>query len=162
MESIHVILPDGKSVEVQPGTRIDEIAPSNVTNGHIIAAKVDGRLVDLSRRLESDCSLAWVSIDSPAGLDVLRHSTAHLMAQAVQSLFPGTQVTIGPTIEDGFYYDFKRAAPFTPEELASIEARMRELAEQNLKITREEMPRNVGIELFRGLGEHYKVAILGE
>src|SRR5215510_15073562 len=160
MESIHVILPDGKSVEVQPGTRIDEIAPSNVTNGHIIAAKVDGRLVDLSRRLESDCSLAWVSIDSPAGLDVLRHSTAHLMAQAVQSLFPGTQVTIGPTIEDGFYYDFKRDRPFTPEEIEKIEARMEEIAKSNLKVTREELLKSQAIELFRGMGEDYKVAII--
>ena len=102
MESIHVTLPDGKSVEVNRGACIDEIVPSNA-NGNIIAAKVDGCFVYLSRRLENDCSLAWVSVDSPEGLDVLRHSTAHLMAQAVQSLFPGTQVTIGPTIEDGFY-----------------------------------------------------------
>ena len=103
MDSIHVTLPDGKSVEVERGTRIDELAPGSAANGNIIAAKIDGRPTDLSRRLDSDCSLAWVAIDSPDGLDVLRHSTAHLMAQAVQSLFPGTQVTIGPTIEDGFY-----------------------------------------------------------
>src|SRR5678815_3738321 len=137
MDSIHVTLPDGKSVEVQRGTRIDEIAPSIATNGNIVAAKIDGRPVDLSRRLDSDCSLAWVSIDSPDGLDVLRHSTAHLMAQAVQSLFPGTQVTIGPTIEDGFYYDFKRDAPFSPEELQSIEKKMQELVKANLPIVRE-------------------------
>ena len=160
MDSIHVILPDGKSVEVQRGTRIDEIAPSIATNGNIIAAKIDGRPVDLSRRLDSDCSLAWVSIDSPDGLDVLRHSTAHLMAQAVQSLFPGTQVTIGPTIEDGFYYDFKRDRGFTPEEIEKIEARMEEIAKSNLKVTREEMPRSQAIELFRGMGEDYKVAII--
>jgi threonyl-tRNA synthetase len=160
MDSIHVTLPDGKSVEVQHGTRIDEIAPSIATNGNIIAAKIDGRPVDLSRRLDNDCSLAWVSIDSPDGLDVLRHSTAHLMAQAVQSLFPGTQVTIGPTIEDGFYYDFKRDGGFTPEEIAKIEARMEEIAKSNLKVTREEMPRSQAIELFRGMGEDYKVAII--
>src|SRR5215510_15800338 len=140
MESIHVTLPDGKSVEVQPGTRIDEIAPSNVTNSHIIAAKVDGRIVDLSRRLESDCSLAWVSIDSPAGLDVLRHSTAHLMAQAVQSLYPGTQVTIGPTIEDGFFYDFAPPTPFTVDDLPAIEQKMRELVKADLTIERIEVP----------------------
>jgi threonyl-tRNA synthetase len=98
MKSIHVTLPDGKSVEIDHGTRIDEIARSNGINGNIIAAKVDGRAVDLSRQLENDCSLTWVSVDNPDGLDVLRHSTAHLMAQAVQSLFPGTQVTIGPTV----------------------------------------------------------------
>ena len=142
------------------GTRIDEIAPAIATNGNIIAAKMDGCPVDLSRRLDSDCSLTWVSIDSPDGLDVLRHSTAHLMAQAVQSLFPGTQVTIGPTIEDGFYYDFKRDRAFTPEEIEKIEARMEEIAKANLKVTREEMPRSQAIELFRAMGEDYKVAII--
>ena len=160
MDSIHVTLPDGKSVEVHRGTRIDEIAPAIATNGNIIAAKMDGCPVDLSRRLDSDCSLTWVSIDSPDGLDVLRHSTAHLMAQAVQSLFPGTQVTIGPTIEDGFYYDFKRDRAFTPEEIEKIEARMEEIAKANLKVTREEMPRSQAIELFRAMGEDYKVAII--
>ncbi len=160
MDSIHVTLPDGKSVEIPRGTRIDEIAPAIATNGNIIAAKMDGCPVDLSRRLDSDCSLTWVSIDSPDGLDVLRHSTAHLMAQAVQSLFPGTQVTIGPTIEDGFYYDFKRDRAFTPEEIEKIEARMEEIAKANLKVTREEMPRSQAIELFRAMGEDYKVAII--
>ena len=160
MDSIHVTLPDGKSVEIPRGTRIDEIAPAIATNGNIIAAKMDGCPVDLSRRLDSDCSLTWVSIDSHDGLDVLRHSTAHLMAQAVQSLFPGTQVTIGPTIEDGFYYDFKRDRAFTPEEIEKIEARMEEIAKSNLKVTREEMPRSQAIELFRAMGEDYKVAII--
>ncbi|HVH89839.1 MAG TPA: threonine--tRNA ligase, partial [Candidatus Acidoferrum sp.] len=96
----------------------------------------------------------------PDGLDVLRHSTAHLMAQAVQSLFPGTQVTIGPTIEDGFYYDFKRDRAFTPEEIEKIEARMEEIAKSDLKVSREEMPKSQAIELFRGMGEDYKVAII--
>lgn len=99
-------------------------------------------------------------MNSPEGVDILRHSTAHLMAQAVQSLFPGTQVTIGPTIEDGFYYDFKREKSFAPEEIEKIEARMRELATLDLKVTREEMPREKAIELFRRLGEEYKVEIL--
>jgi threonyl-tRNA synthetase len=160
MKSIHVTLPDGKSVEIDHGTRIDEIARSNGINGNIIAAKVDGRAVDLSRQLENDCSLTWVSVDNPDGLDVLRHSTAHLMAQAVQSLFPGTQVTIGPTIEHGFYYDFKRDRAFTPEEIEKIESRMEEIAKSNLKVTREEMPKGQAIELFRRMGEDYKVAIL--
>jgi threonyl-tRNA synthetase len=162
MESIRVTLPDGKSVEVRRGARIDEIVASIAANGNVIAAKVDGRPVDLSLRLENDCSLAWVYVESPEGLDVLRHSTAHLMAQAVQSLFPGTQVTIGPTIDDGFYYDFKRDQAFTPEELEKIEARMEEIARSNLKVTREEMPRSRAIELFRSMGEEYKVAILEE
>jgi predicted permease len=147
-------------VEVGRGTRIDEIAAAAGMNGNVIAAMIDGRPVDLSRPLENDCSLAWVSADSPEGLDVLRHSTAHLMAQAVQSLFPGTQVTIGPTIEDGFYYDFKRDRAFTPEEIAQIETRMEDLAKANLTVTRQEMPKAQAIELFRGMGEDYKVAIL--
>src|ERR671919_2905052 len=162
MDSIHVTLSDGKSVEVRRGTRIEELGSSVGIDGNIIAAKVDGRPMDLSRLIENDCSLAWVSIESPEGLEVLRHSTAHLMAQAVQSLFPGTQVTIGPTIEDGFYYDFKRDRAFTPEELEKIEARMEEIAKANLKITREEMPKSQAIELFRAMGEDYKVAIIEE
>jgi threonyl-tRNA synthetase len=162
MENIHVRLPDGQTVEVRRGTRIDEIGSGHRTDGDIIAAKVDGRPVDLNRPVEQDCSLEWISIDSPDGLDVLRHSTAHLMAQAVQSLFPGTQVTIGPTIEDGFYYDFKRDRAFTAEELETIEARMAEIAKSNLKVSREEMPKSQAIELFRRMGEDYKVAILEE
>ncbi|HEU4341318.1 MAG TPA: threonine--tRNA ligase [Candidatus Binatia bacterium] len=162
MDSIHVRLPGGKSVAVCRDTRIDEIASRVGVNGDIIAAKIDGQPVDLSRRLGDDCSVEWITIDSPEGLDVLRHSTAHLMAQAVQSLFPGTQVTIGPTIEDGFYYDFKRAESFTAEELEKIESRMEEIAKSNLKVTREEMPKEQAVEMFRRMGEDYKVAILKE
>jgi threonyl-tRNA synthetase len=101
-----------------------------------------------------------VRAESTDGLDVLRHSTAHLMAQAVQELFPGTQVTIGPTIENGFYYDFKRDRAFSPEELEQIEKRMQELAKADLKIVREELPRSEAIELFRKMGEDYKVEII--
>src|SRR5712692_6187871 len=160
MENIRVTLSDGRPVEVRRGTRVAELVSSLGLNGNIIAAKVDGSAVDLNRELSKDCSLDWIALDSPEGPDILRHSTAHLMAQAVQSLFPGTQVTIGPTIEDGFYYDFKREASFTPEELEKIEARMRELSGSNLKVTREEMPRQKAIQLFRKMGEEYKVAIL--
>src|SRR5918995_1552170 len=160
MENIHVRMPGGQTVEVSRGTRIDEVAPGERVNGNIIAAKIDGCPVDLNRPLERDCSLEWISMESPEGLDVLRHSTAHLMAQAVQSLFPGTQVTIGPTIEDGFYYDFKRETSFTPEEIAKIEQRMEELARANLKVTREEMPKGEAIEMFRRMGEDYKVSII--
>jgi threonyl-tRNA synthetase len=160
MDSIRVTLTDGKSVEVHRGTPIEEIASALGCKGDIIAATVDGCPVDLSRALENDCSLGWISIDSPEGLEVLRHSTAHLMAQAVQSLFPGTQVTIGPTIADGFYYDFKRDRAFTPEELEKIEARMAEIAGSNLRVTREELAKSEAIELFRGMGEDYKVAII--
>ena len=160
MESIHVTLPDGKSVDVRPGTKIEEIAGSAGVRKTAIAAKVDGRPVDLASALDKDCALEFVLPDSRDGLDVLRHSTAHLMAQAVQSLFPGTQVTIGPTIEDGFYYDFKSGHVFSPEDLALIEKRMQELAKADLKVVREELPRNEAIELFRKMGENYKVEIV--
>src|SRR5918993_788714 len=160
MDSVRVTLNDGKSVEIRRGSRIYDLASMLSVDGRIIAAKVNGSPVDLSRILDEDCSLEWVPIDSADGLDVLRHSTAHLMAQAVQSLFPGTQVTIGPTIQDGFYYDFKRETPFTPEEIAKIEQRMDELARANLKVTREEMPKAQAIEMFRRMGEDYKVSII--
>ncbi len=160
MDSIHVRLPDGKSVEVRRGAMIGDLISTVGADGDIIAAKIDGRADDLSRKLEADCAIDWVRSDSADGLDVLRHSTAHLMAQAVQSLFPETQVTIGPTIEDGFYYDFKRDQPFTSEEIDKIERRMEELAKANLRITREEIPKQQAIELFRNRGETYKVAII--
>ena len=160
MTGIHVTLPDGKSVDVRSGTRIEELASRAGVRRGIVAAKVNGRLVDLSRVLDQDATLQWVSPESPEGLDTLRHSTAHLMAQAVQNLFPGTQVTIGPTIENGFYYDFKRSEPFSPEELERIEKRMEELVKADLKIVREELPRGEAIDLFRSMGEHYKVEII--
>lgn len=162
MEKIQITLPQGKIIEVTSGQKIQELASSQGVNSHVIAAKMDGAPVDLDRALSRDCSLDWISMNSPEGVDILRHSTAHLMAQAVQSLFPGTQVTIGPTIENGFYYDFRREKSFAPEEIEKIEARMRELATLDLKVTREEMPREKAIELFRRLGEEYKVEILRE
>ncbi len=160
MGSIHVRLPDGKSVDVRPGIRIEEIAASAGVRKTALAAKVDGRAVDLTTELKRDCALEFILPESHDGLDVLRHSTAHLMAQAVQSLFPGTQVTIGPTIEDGFYYDFKSDRTFSPEDLELIEKRMHYLAKADLRIVREEMPRSEAIELFRKMGENYKVEII--
>ena len=160
MAGIHVTLPDGKTVDVPSGTLIEELASRAGVKRGIVAAKVDGCVVDLSRALDRDATLAWVSPESPEGLDTLRHSTAHLMAQAVQTLFADTQVTIGPTIENGFYYDFKRSEPFSPEELERVEKRMEELVKADLKIVREELPRGEAIELFRRMGEHYKVEII--
>lgn len=160
MDSIHVTFPDGKSVDVRPGTKLEEIAASAGVRKTAIAAKVNGRAVDLAATLERDAAVEFILPDSRDGLDVLRHSTAHLMAQAVQSLFPGTQVTIGPTIEDGFYYDFKSDRTFSPEDLELIEKRMQELAKADLKVVREELPRDQAIELFRKMGEAYKVEII--
>jgi len=162
MEKVQVKLPQGKIIEVTSGQKIQEVASSQGVNSNVIAAKIDGVAVDLDRALSRDCALDWISLNSPEGLDILRHSTAHLMAQAVQDLFPGTQVTIGPTIEDGFYYDFKRDRSFTPEEIEKIEACMRGLAALNLKVTREEIARESAMELFRRMGEEYKVEILGD
>jgi threonyl-tRNA synthetase len=160
MADIHVTLPDGKAVDLPSGTRIEELASRAGVKRGIVAAKVNGCVVDLDRALDRDATLEWVWPESPEGLDSIRHSTAHLMAQAVQNLFPGTQVTIGPTIENGFYYDFKRSEPFSPEELERVEKRMEELVKADLKIVREELPRGEAIELFRSMGEHYKVEII--
>ena len=129
-----------------------------------VAARVEtdgaARVIDLSRSLDADCRLSPVDPESPDGLEVLRHSCAHLMAQAVQRLFPGTEITIGPVIEHGFYYDFRRPQGFTPDDLARIEEGMRAIVRENLPVSREEMPRDRAIELFAGMGEHYKVEIV--
>ncbi|MGH7906760.1 MAG: threonine--tRNA ligase, partial [Candidatus Binataceae bacterium] len=125
-----------------------------------VAARVNGRAVDLSRALEADAEIQPITADSPEGLEIIRHSTAHLMAQAVQSLHPGVQVTIGPVIEDGFFYDFAAAPPLTIQDLPAIEKKMHELARANLAVERLEEPRAEAIRRFREMGENYKVEIL--
>src|SRR5271155_3548776 len=152
---------DGQSRSVPRGTTVAEVLTGGARGREVIAARLNGKLVDLSRPIEDDATIEPVKADSPEGLDVLRHSTAHLMAQAVQTLYPGTQVTIGPTIEDGFFYDFAPPAPFPVEDLPKIEARMRELAKANLKVERIEVARAEAIERFAAMGELYKVEILG-
>src|SRR5713226_3221176 len=151
MSSEVVVKLNGASHSVAHGTRIWDVLKS-VDGGKFIAAKLNGKLVDLSREITEGGVLEPIAADSADGIEVLRHSTAHLMAQAVQSLFPGTQVTIGPTIEDGFYYDFAPAKPFTVDDLPKIEAKMRELAKADLKVERSEMPRAEAIKLFEGMG----------
>ncbi len=125
-----------------------------------LAAKVDGTLVDTSRIIDHDATLAIVTDKDAEGLEVIRHSTAHLLAYAVKELFPEAQVTIGPVIEDGFFYDFSYRRPFTPEDLAAIEKRMAELAKQDERIERTEMPRDDAVKFFEGMGEHYKAEII--
>jgi threonyl-tRNA synthetase len=125
-----------------------------------VAARVDGKLIDLSTPVALDAAVEPVFPESADGLAVIRHSTAHLMAQAVQELFPGTQVTIGPVIEDGFYYDFVRPEPFAPEDLVRIEKKMKEIVSRNLTVTRHEMPKADAMRLFASMGETYKVEIL--
>jgi threonyl-tRNA synthetase len=125
-----------------------------------LAGKVDGKVVDTSYVIDHDAALAIVTDRDPEGLDVIRHSTAHLLAYAVKELFPDAQVTIGPVIEDGFYYDFSYKRPFTPEDLAAIEARMAELAKKDEPVVRSEMPRDDAVKYFEAMGEHYKAEII--
>ncbi|HQR12304.1 MAG TPA: threonine--tRNA ligase [Casimicrobiaceae bacterium] len=125
-----------------------------------LAGKVDGKVVDTSFVIDHDASLAIVTDKDPEGLEVIRHSTAHLLAYAVKELFPDAQVTIGPVIEDGFYYDFAYKRPFTPEDLAAIEARMAELAKKDEPVVRSEMPRDDAVRYFESMGEHYKAEII--
>jgi threonyl-tRNA synthetase len=125
-----------------------------------LAAKVDGKLVDTSHIIAADAKVALVTDKDPEGLEVIRHSTAHLLAYAVKELFPDAQVTIGPVIEDGFFYDFSYKRPFTPEDLAAIEKRMAELAKKDEKVERSEMPRDDAVQFFEAMGEHYKAEII--
>ena len=158
----NIKLPDG-SVKAYPGpVTVAEVAQS-IGAGlarAALAGKVDGRLVDTSFRIEGDCALAIVTDRDPEGLEIIRHSTAHLLAQAVKELHPEAQVTIGPVIENGFYYDFAYKRPFTPEDLVAIEQRMAEIAKKDLPVKRREMPRDAAVTLFRGLGEVYKAQII--
>jgi threonyl-tRNA synthetase len=126
-----------------------------------LAGRVDGKLVDTSYTIDRDASLAIVTEKDPDGIEVLRHSTAHLLAYAVKELFPDAQVTIGPVIEDGFYYDFSYKRPFTPEDLAAIEQKMAELAKKDEPVVRKMMPRDDAVQYFESLGEHYKAEIIG-
>ncbi|HEX7272882.1 MAG TPA: TGS domain-containing protein, partial [Casimicrobiaceae bacterium] len=125
-----------------------------------LAGKVDGKLVDTSYTVDRDAEVAIVTDKSPEGLNVLRHSTAHLLAYAVKELFPEAQVTIGPVIEDGFYYDFSYKRPFTPEDLAAIEQKMAELAKLDEPVLRKLMARDDAMKYFESIGEHYKAEII--
>ena len=157
-----VTLPDGSERRFDHPVTVEDVA-ANIGAGlrkAALAGRIDGKLVDTSYLIERDASLAIVTEKDPAGLEVIRHSTAHLLAQAVKQLFPEAQVTIGPVIEDGFYYDFAYERPFTPEDLAAIETRMSELAKADQKVARRLMPRDEAVAYFKGLGEHYKAEII--
>lgn len=159
---VAVTLPDGSRREFPGAVTVAEIAAS-IGAGlakAALAGCVDGKLVDLSTRVEQDASVAIVTGRDPEGLEIIRHSTAHLMAQAVKELFPEAQVTIGPAIENGFYYDFSYSRPFTPEDLKTIEERMDELVKKNIPIHREVMTREEAISFFKGLGESYKAELV--
>jgi len=159
----NIRLPDGSQKSFPGPVTAAEVA-SSIGAGlarAALAAKVNGKLVDLSHRIESDADLEIVTPKSAEGVDILRHSTSHLMAQAVQELFPGAQVTIGPVIENGFYYDFSYKRPFTPEDLAAIEKKMAEIVKQDLPVARKEMSRDEAVRYFSGIGEKYKAEIIG-
>src|SRR5258708_9879695 len=159
---VAITLPDGSVRQFERPVTVGEGAAS-IRPGLAKAAlggKVNGKLVDVSHTIGRDASLAIVTDKDAEGLDLIRHSTAHLLAYAVKELFPDAQVTIGPVIENGFYYDFSYKRPFTPEDLAAIEKRMAELAKKDLPVAREEWKRDDAVKFFESIGEKYKAEII--
>jgi threonyl-tRNA synthetase len=158
-----ITLPDGSSRTFDAPVTVDQVAASIGAGLRkaALAGRVDGRVVDTSFLIESDAKLAIVTDKDAEGLDVIRHSTAHLLAQAVKQLYPDAQVTIGPVIDDGFFYDFAYSRPFTPEDLAAIEKRMAEIVKADLPVQRRELPRDAAVQHFLSMGEKYKAEIIG-
>ena len=155
-------LPDGAVKEFAAPVTVADVAAA-IGPGlakAALAGRVDGKLVDTSHEIRDDADVAIVTDRDADGLELLRHSTAHLLAYAVKELFPDAQVTIGPVIEDGFYYDFAYKRPFTPEDLAAIEAKMAELAKKDEPVARRTMPRDDAVAYFKSIGEHYKAEII--
>ena len=159
---LNITLPDGSRRQFEAPVSVYDVAASIGTGlaKAALAGKVDGKLVDTSFVIERDADLSIVTGKDAEGIDIIRHSTAHLMAYAVKELFPEAQVTIGPTIEEGFYYDFAYKRPFTPEDLAAIEAKMAELVKQDIPVERYELPRDEAVAYFKGIGEAYKAEII--
>lgn len=160
---VQITLPDGSLREFPGPVTVAEVAAS-IGAGLAKAAlggKVNGQLVDTSFSMTANAQLAIVTVKDPEGLELIRHSTAHLLAYAVKALFPEAQVTIGPVIENGFYYDFSFSRPFTPEDLVTIEKRMTELAAKDEPVMRRELPRDEAVAHFKAIGEHYKAEIIG-
>ncbi|MGH8121938.1 MAG: TGS domain-containing protein, partial [Rudaea sp.] len=161
---INITLPDGSQRQFENPVSVQDVAAS-IGPGlakAALAGKVDGKLVDTGFRIDHDANVAIVTEKSPEALDILRHSTAHLLAQATQRLFPDTQVTIGPVIENGFYYDFARKTPFTPDDLARIEDEMKKIVAEALPVERRVMAKDDAIAFFKNKGEIYKAQIIDE
>ncbi|MDO8905938.1 threonine--tRNA ligase [Hydrogenophaga sp.] len=159
---LHITLPDGSQREFPGPVTVAEVAAS-IGSGlakAALAGKIDGKVVDTSFLIAQDSPLSIVTAKDPDGLEVIRHSTAHLLAYAVKELFPDAQVTIGPVIEHGFFYDFSYKRPFTPEDLVAIEKRMTELANMDEPVVRRVLPRDEAVAHFKGMGEHYKAEII--
>jgi threonyl-tRNA synthetase len=161
---IKVTLDHGPTITLEPGATVAQAFQALDVGGdrQVVAARINGEMVDLSRPLTQDCTLVPISLDSPEGLEIIRHSTAHLMAEAVRDMFPGVKVAIGPAIEGGFYYDFDVPEPFTPEDLTKIEAHMSELTALDQPFRRDEVNREQALGYFRGQNEPYKVELLEE
>ena len=159
---ITIRLPDGSERTYPAPLTVAEVAAS-IGAGlarAALAGKIDGRVVDTSTEIKTDASVAIITERDPEGVEILRHSTAHLLAHAVKELFPAVQVTIGPVIDNGFYYDFSYERPFTPDDLVTIEKRMTEIARRDLPVHRELMPRDEAVAYFKGIGEAYKAEII--
>jgi threonyl-tRNA synthetase len=161
---IKVKLDRGPATTLQEGVTVAQAfqALDADTDRHVVAARADDELLDLAGALTHDCTLAPVSVDSPEGLEIMRHSASHIMAEAVRDLFPGVKVAIGPAIESGFYYDFEVPQPFAPEDLSRIEARMAEIVGQDLPFERQQVLKDEAVRLFGKAGESYKLELLGE
>src|SRR3954468_8967448 len=155
-------LPDGSTKSFPAPLTVAELAQS-IGAGlarAALAGRVDGKLVDTSTLIDADAEVSIVTERDPEGVEILRHSTAHLLAHAVKELFPDAQVTIGPVIENGFYYDFAYKRPFTPEDLAAIEKRMAEIAKRDTPVQRKEMKRDEAVAFFNSIREKYKAEII--
>lgn len=161
---IKVTLPDGAVREYDDGASPHDVAVSisNSLAKRVLAAKVDGEMYDLMRPLEGDVELALITAKDPEGLELIRHDAAHILAQAVQALYPGTQVTIGPVIENGFYYDFAREEPFSSEDFEKIEKKMAEIVDADYPIVREVWDKEQAIATFKSIGEDYKAQIIDD
>lgn len=161
---LSITLPDGSVRQYEGPLSVGDIAASIGTGlaKAALAGKVDDKLVDLSYVVETDAKVAIITAKDPEALELIRHSTSHLMAQAVKQLYPTAEVTIGPAIENGFYYDFKFERAFTPEDLEKIETRMKELVKQDIALERYTLPRDEAIAYFKSIGEHYKSEIISE
>ena len=161
-EQVTVTLPDGKALTFAKGVTGSDIAAA-IGPGLAKAALiilVDGQEYDLFRPIEQDAKIRIITKKDPESLELIRHDMAHILAMAVQALYPGTQVTIGPAIDDGFYYDFARAEPFTPDDLPKIEEQMRKIIKAGLPTRREVWPRDKAVEHFKGIGESYKAELI--
>ncbi|MFN7668775.1 MAG: TGS domain-containing protein, partial [Burkholderiales bacterium] len=159
---ISITLPDGSQRQFEQATTVAQVAAA-IGAGlakAALAGKVNGKLVDTSYLIEQDATLAIVTDKDTDGLEIIRHSTAHLLAYAVKELFPDAQVTIGPVIDNGFYYDFSYKRPFTPEDLTAIENKMAELAKKDETVVRQVLPRDEAVAYFKQMGEHYKAEII--